>query len=105
MISLYGKCVGITKNSEANNGTTDENCKWKSDNPNFKLATFGSETVGTFSNISTFHCYCKVYDIDIKSLLYHFYYLGWDWSVTEVSFRKRNDGFFCNDRNSKSNKR
>ena len=48
MISLYGKCVGITKNSEANNGTTDENCKWKSDNPNFKLAIFGSETVGTF---------------------------------------------------------
>ena len=57
MVSLYGKCVGITKNSEANNGTTDENCKWKSDNPNFKLATFGSETVGTFTNLSTLHCY------------------------------------------------
>ena len=44
MTSLYGKCVGIVKNTESNAGTND-NCKWKSDNPNFELASFGSETV------------------------------------------------------------
>ena len=44
MTSVYGKCVGIVKNSESNTGTND-NCKWKSDNPNFQLALFGSEKV------------------------------------------------------------
>ena len=44
MTLVYGKCVGIVKNTEQNDGTND-NCKWKSDNPNFQLASFTSEKV------------------------------------------------------------
>ena len=44
MTSLYGKCVGIVKNSESNTGNQD-NCKWKSASSSFELATFGNVKV------------------------------------------------------------
>ena len=52
MTSLYGKCVGITKNSESDSGTST-NCKWKSDNPNFELATFGNIKVSILFALHT----------------------------------------------------
>jgi len=44
MTSLYGKCVGIVKNSESNTGNQD-NCKWKSGSSSFELAKFGNVKV------------------------------------------------------------
>ena len=44
MTSLYGKCVGIVKNSESNTGDQD-NCKWKSGSSSFELAKFGNVKV------------------------------------------------------------
>ena len=58
MTLLYGKCVGIVKNSESDSGTST-NCKWKSDNPNFELATFGNVKVSIlfiFSKLSKNEC-------------------------------------------------
>ena len=55
MTSLYGKCVGIVKNSESNTATK-ENCKWKSDNPNFELASFGNVKVKSMVKLMKGKC-------------------------------------------------
>ena len=41
MSLLYGKCVGIARNTEANTGSKD-NCKWKTNSNDLELAKFGN---------------------------------------------------------------
>ena len=44
MTLLYGKCVGIVRNTETNTGSKD-NCKWKTNSNDLELAKFGNVKV------------------------------------------------------------
>ena len=44
MTLLYGKCVGIARNTETNTGSKD-NCKWKTNSNDLELAKFGNVKV------------------------------------------------------------
>ena len=44
MTLLYGKCVGIVRNTESNTGSKD-NCKWKTNSNDLELAKFGNVKV------------------------------------------------------------
>ena len=44
MSLLYGKCVGIARNTETNTGSND-NCKWKTNSNDLELAKFGNVKV------------------------------------------------------------
>ena len=44
MSLLYGKCVGIVRNTETNTGSKD-NCKWKTNSNDLELAKFGNVKV------------------------------------------------------------
>ena len=41
MTLLYGKCVGIARNTETDTGSKD-NCKWKTNSNDLELAKFGN---------------------------------------------------------------
>jgi hypothetical protein len=47
MVSLLGQCLGVVKNSRANNAS-DENCYWKSGDKNYQLNTFKDDKVIVF---------------------------------------------------------
>ena len=44
MTLLYGKCVGIARNTETDTGSKD-NCKWKTNSNDLELAKFGNVKV------------------------------------------------------------
>jgi hypothetical protein len=44
MVSLLGQCLGVVKNSRANNAS-DENCYWKSGDKNYQLNTLKDDKV------------------------------------------------------------
>ena len=46
MSLLYGKCVGIARNTETDTGSKD-NCKWKTNSNDLELAKFGNIKVST----------------------------------------------------------
>ena len=47
MTLLYGKCVGIARNTETDTGSKD-NCKWKTNSNDLELAKFGNVKVNDY---------------------------------------------------------
>ena len=80
MTLLYGKCVGIARNTETDTGSKD-NCKWKTNSNDLELAKFGNIKVST-------DIFEKLYILSVQIRIYIYMIL-----ITHINFDKCNNDY------------
>ena len=81
MTLLYGKCVGIARNTETDTGSKD-NCKWKTNSNDLELAKFGNIKV-------SMDIFEKLYSLSVQITIYIYMIL-----ITHINFDKCNNDYF-----------
>ena len=80
MTLLYGKCVGIAKNTETDTGSKD-NCKWKTNSNDLELAKFGNIKV-------SMDIFEKLYILSVQIRIYIYMIL-----ITHINLDKCNNDY------------
>ena len=80
MTLLYGKCVGIVRNTETNTGSKD-NCKWKTNSNDLELAKFGNIKV-------SMDIFEKLYILSVQIRIYIYMIL-----ITHINLDKCNNDY------------
>ena len=80
MSLLYGKCVGIVRNTETNTGSKD-NCKWKTNSNDLELAKFGNIKV-------SMDIFEKLYILSVQIRIYIYMIL-----ITHINLDKCNNDY------------
>ena len=80
MTLLYGKCVGIARNTETDTGSKD-NCKWKTNSNDLELAKFGNIKV-------SMDIFEKLYILSVQIRIYIYMIL-----ITHINLDKCNNDY------------